>query len=47
MELQHLTLITPKIQVGEIFPALESIMSHQAVEEAIAETSSKEIGWSF
>ena len=42
MELQHLTLITPKIQVSAIFPALESIMSHHAIEEAIAETSSQE-----
>ncbi len=42
MKLQPLTLITPKIQVSEIFPALELIMSHQAISEAIAETNSQE-----
>ena len=42
MELKPLTLIAPKIQVSEIFPALELIMSHQAIDEAIAETNSQE-----
>lgn len=42
MELLPLTLITPKIQASEIFPALELIMSHQAITEAIAETNSQE-----
>ena len=42
MELLPLTLIAPKIQASEIFPALELIMSHQAITEAIAETNSQE-----
>ena len=42
MKLQPSTLIAPKIQVSELFPALESIMSHQAIEEAISETNSQE-----
>ena len=42
MELLPLTLIAPKIQVSEIFPALELIMSHQAIDEAISETNSQE-----
>ena len=42
MELKPLNLIAPKIQVSEIFPALELIMSHQAIEEAISETNSQE-----
>ena len=42
MEFPPLTLIAPKIQVNEIFPALELIMSHQAISEAIAETNSQE-----
>ncbi|MEM6614425.1 MAG: hypothetical protein AAF652_19690 [Cyanobacteria bacterium P01_C01_bin.72] len=42
MEFTPLTLIVPKIQVKEIFPALELIMSHQAISEAIAETNSQE-----
>ena len=42
MDLTPLTLIAPKIQVNEIFPALELIMSHQAISEAIAETNSRE-----
>lgn len=42
MELTPLTLIAPKIQVSEIFPALELIMSHQAISETIAETNSQE-----
>ncbi|HEY9766946.1 MAG TPA: transposase domain-containing protein [Coleofasciculaceae cyanobacterium] len=42
MELQPLTLIAPKIQVSEIFPALELIMSHQAIDEAISETNSQQ-----
>lgn len=41
MELPPLTLISPKIQASEIFPALELIMSHQAIKEAIAETHSQ------
>ena len=41
MELPPLTLISPKIQASEIFPALELIMSHQAINEAIAETHSQ------
>ncbi|VEP11490.1 transposase (fragment) [Hyella patelloides LEGE 07179] len=42
MELKPLTLIAPKIQVSELFPALKLIMSHQAIEEAISETNSQE-----
>lgn len=42
MELLPLTLIAPKIQASEIFPALELIMSHQAITEAITETNSQE-----
>ncbi len=42
MELLPLTLIAPKIQASEIFPALELIMSHEAISEAIAETNSQE-----
>ena len=42
MELKPLNLIAPKIQASEIFPALELIMSHQAIEEAISETNSQE-----
>lgn len=42
MKLPPLTLISPKIQASEIFPALELIMSHQAITEAIAETKSQE-----
>jgi hypothetical protein len=42
MEFLPLTLIAPKIQASEIFPALELIMSHQAITEAIAETNSQE-----
>ena len=42
MELKPLALITPKIQVNEIFPALELIMFHQAISESIAETNSQE-----
>ena len=42
MKLPPFTLISPKIQAGEIFPALELIMSHQAITEAIAETNSQE-----
>ena len=38
MELTPLTLIAPKIQLSEIFPALELMMSHQALKEAIAES---------
>ncbi len=41
MELQPLTLIAPKIQVSEIFPALELIMSHQAISEAISFAASQ------
>ena len=36
MKLEPLTLISPKIQASEIFPALELIMSYQALDEAIA-----------
>ncbi len=42
MKLEPLTLISPKIRTSEIFPALELIMSHQALDEAIAETNSQE-----
>ena len=42
MELLPLTIISQKIQASEIFPALELIMSHQAITEAISETSSQE-----
>ncbi len=42
MKLSPLTLISPKIQVSEIFPVLELIMSHKAIEKARAETKSQE-----
>ncbi len=42
MKLPPLTLISPKIQVRDIFPALELIMSHQAINDAIAETNSQQ-----
>lgn len=42
MKLLPLTLISPKIQVSEVFPVLELIMSHQAISESIAETNSIE-----
>ncbi len=42
MEFTPLTFIAPKIQVNEIFPALELIMSHQAISESIVETNSQE-----
>ena len=40
MKLLPLTLISPKIQASEIFPALELIMSHQAISETITEIPS-------
>ena len=42
MQLPKLTLITPKIQSGDLFPALELVMSSKALEEAIAITNSQE-----
>jgi hypothetical protein len=42
MELTPLTLIAPKIQLSEILPALELIMSEGVIEEAIVETNSQE-----
>ena len=42
MKLPPLTLISQKIQASEIFPALELIMSHLALDEARAETNSQE-----
>ncbi len=42
MQLPKLTLIPPKIQSGDLFPALELVMSDKALEEAIAETKSQE-----
>ncbi len=42
MQLPKLTLVSPKIQSGDLFPALELVMSSKAVEEAIATTDSQE-----
>jgi Insertion element 4 transposase N-terminal/Transposase DDE domain len=42
MELTPLSLIAPKIQLSEILPALELIMSEGVIEEAIVETNSQE-----
>ena len=42
MELTPLTLVTPKIKLSEILPALELIMSEGVIEEAIVETNSQE-----
>ncbi len=42
MQIPKLTLITPKIQSGELFPALELVMESKALEEAIASTDSQE-----
>ncbi len=39
MELTPLTLIAPKIQLSEILPALELIMSEGVIEEAISLTA--------
>ncbi len=42
MQLPKLTLVPPKIQSGDLFPALELVMSDQALEQAIAATDSRE-----
>ena len=42
MQLPKLTLVPPKIQSGDLFPALELVMSSKALEQAIAETKSQE-----
>ena len=42
MQLPKLTLVPPKIQSGDLFPALELVMSDQALSEAIATTESQE-----
>ncbi len=42
MQLPKLTLVTPKIQSGDLFPALELVMSSKALCEAIAITESQE-----
>ena len=42
MQLPKLTLVPPKIQSGDLFPALELVMSSKALEEAIANTDSQE-----
>ena len=34
MQLPKLTLVPPKIQSGDLFPALELVMSSKALEEA-------------
>ncbi len=45
MQLPKLTLVPPKIQSGDLFPALELVMSSKALEEAIAITDSQERGF--
>ena len=42
MQLPKLTLVPPKIQSGDLFPALELVMSSKALSEAIANTASQE-----
>ena len=42
MQLPKLTLVPPKIQSGDLFPALELVMDSKALEEAIANTDSQE-----
>ena len=42
MQFPKLTLVSPKIQSGDLFPALELVMSSKALEQAIAETKSQE-----
>ena len=42
MQLPKLTLVPPKIQSGDLFPALELVMSSKALEQAIANTDSQE-----
>jgi len=42
MQLPKLTLVPPKIQSGDLFPALELVMNSQDLEQAIAETQSQE-----
>ncbi len=39
MQLPKLTLVTPKIQSGDLFPALELVMSSKALSKAIASGS--------
>ncbi len=41
MQLPKLTLVTPKIQSGDLFPALELVMSSQALSEAISFAASQ------
>ncbi|MGK7917075.1 MAG: hypothetical protein AB4038_16280 [Prochloraceae cyanobacterium] len=42
MRLPKLTLVSPKIQSGDLFAALELVMSSKTFEEAIATTESQE-----
>ncbi len=42
MQIPKLTLVLPKIQSGDLFPALELVMSDQALSEAISNTDSQE-----
>ncbi|MGB5632641.1 MAG: hypothetical protein WBM44_04760 [Waterburya sp.] len=42
MQLPKLTLVPPKIQSGDLFPALELVMDSKALSQAIAETQSQE-----
>ena len=42
MQLPKLTLVPPKIQSGDLFPALELVMDSKAFSQAIAETKSQE-----
>ena len=42
MQLPKLTLVPPKIQSGDLFPALELVMNSKDLEQAIAETQSQE-----
>ena len=42
MQLPKLTLVPPKIQPSDLFPALELVMNSKALSQAIAETQSQE-----
>ncbi len=42
MQLSKLTLVSPKIQLGDLFPALELVMSSKALSQAITSTDSQE-----
>ena len=42
MQLPKLTLVPPKIQSGDLLPALELVMGSKAFSQAIAETKSQE-----